>query len=312
MMKPYLPVPVVAFVLVSGLFQGCWWKEIERENISLRAQLDSINKLYNGCVVENSRTTVRIQDLERQNVKLEERNVQLANRMIEIGKLPPPPRVEPSDTPPPAEGATFVQRQSNAQIPLKTVVRDTAAAPGLVNTAPADTRMSRDQEQVASDTEEKEPAKEQIEAEPAARKPEAAKPITIDRQAATMRAGDRFLERYQAALAEFNLRHFSTALEGFTSILSSFESNDMSDNCEYWIGECHYALGKYEAAIESFTNVLRYTQSDKTDDALMMRGNTWLRLKHPDKAKLDYQRIVDEFPDSEFALRAKQKLRSGK
>ncbi len=299
-MKQTTPILLI-ILLLPGLFQGCWWKAIERENLTLRSQLDSLNRLYSSCVVENTRVNVRVDDLQRQNAKLEERNLEIANRMIEMGKLPPPPRVEPDDTPPLAEGVTFSQRTGVDPVAADTVT-DAAVTPPTPDTpVPVQTPPQRPST----------PAVQPTTTPPTSTA--VTRPRTLPSPTTTTaRAGERFLERYQAALAEFNLRHFAVALEGFTSLLSSFESNDMSDNCEYWIGECQYALGNYPAAIEHFTNVLRYTQSDKTDDALMMRGNTYMRVKDVTSARGDFQRIVDDFPESEFALRARQKLKSGR
>lgn len=126
----------------------------------------------------------------------------------------------------------------------------------------------------------------------------------------TASADDAFLRSYQNALNDFNARKFQEALQQFESLRTTSPANDMTDNCEYWSGECFFALERYPEAQQRFSTVIEMRGSDKADDALMMRGNTHLKMNNRKEAKKDFTQLTKQFPSSELASRAKQKLRT--
>lgn len=124
-------------------------------------------------------------------------------------------------------------------------------------------------------------------------------------------AGESFLTRYQAALTMYNSREFEPALAAFATLIGEGHRNDMIDNCGYWIGECHYAQGRYDEALRSFSDVIAFSAvSDKFDDALMMRGNTHVRLRNYAAAQKDFKTLIAIEPPSELRVRAQQKLQA--
>lgn len=121
-------------------------------------------------------------------------------------------------------------------------------------------------------------------------------------------ANQSFQSLYQNALHEFKNRNYTQSMTQFAELAGTLPVTDLTDNCEYWIGECHYALLQYEDALEHFNTVMKYPGSDKLDDALMMRGNCFVRMNQLEKAKAEFHRLMQEFPESEYAPRAKDKL----
>ncbi len=124
-------------------------------------------------------------------------------------------------------------------------------------------------------------------------------------------AAESFLTRYQAALTMYNAREFSQSAEAFSGLISEGHRNDMIDNCGYWIGECQYALGRYDEALQLFSDVIAFNAvSDKYDDALMMRGNCHVRKRDFAAAQKDFQTLIALDPPSELRARAQQKLQA--
>lgn len=58
--------------------------------------------------------------------------------------------------------------------------------------------------------------------------------------------------KYQEAYELFNAREYNASVQIFESLLASSVSHNLSDNAQYWIGECHYALRQYDKAIMDF------------------------------------------------------------
>jgi TolA-binding protein len=121
-------------------------------------------------------------------------------------------------------------------------------------------------------------------------------------------ASREFVAFYQEALGAFNARQYQRSMNLFRNLLQSPEKNDLRDNCEYWIGEALYGLKKYQEAVEQFTRVVDMKDADKRDAALVMRGNAYLLLHQKTLAQKDFETIINNYPQSEYVTKAKEKL----
>jgi len=113
---------------------------------------------------------------------------------------------------------------------------------------------------------------------------------------------------FKIGLEKFYSGMYNAALGIFNDILNFYKYNPLASNCEYWIGECHYATGDYKRAIESFNNVLKYKISNKFDSALFMSGLCYIKLGNKIIAKEYLQELVRRYPDSEYISYAKTYL----
>ncbi len=114
--------------------------------------------------------------------------------------------------------------------------------------------------------------------------------------------------RYDEALSLFHSQEYQNAIESFESLLASQNNHSLADNAQFWIGECHYALGQYKKAIIDFEKVFTFPKSNKLDAAQFKLGLCHLRLGDNSKAKEEFQRLVDEYPKSEYLRQAQKHL----
>lgn len=121
-------------------------------------------------------------------------------------------------------------------------------------------------------------------------------------------AAEEYDQRYQEALSLFNDRNYQNAIETFESLLASQANHSLADNAQFWIGECHYALGQYKKAVIDFEKVFTFPKSNKNDAAQFKLGLCYLRLGDKDKAREEFQRLVDVYPKSEYLKRAQTHL----
>lgn len=110
--------------------------------------------------------------------------------------------------------------------------------------------------------------------------------------------------KYQEALAYFNQRNYDAALNIFENLLRTNTNNDLADNIQYWIGECHYMQGKYQMALTDFEKVFTFPKSNKNDYAQFKIALCYLRLGQRDRAREELQRFLNEYPDSSLRSRA--------
>lgn len=121
---------------------------------------------------------------------------------------------------------------------------------------------------------------------------------------------DEYRIRYQDALAEYKKRNYKTAIRLFEELLAANPSHDLADNCQYWIGESYYGLGKYNQAIVEFQKVFAFTKTNKDDDAQLKLGLCYLKLGDTRKAREELERLLSNYPKSEYRSVA-QRLLSG-
>jgi tol-pal system protein YbgF len=117
-----------------------------------------------------------------------------------------------------------------------------------------------------------------------------------------------FRDDYQAALAEYNSRNYKVAIQMFEELLAREPANSLSDNCRYWIGECYYGLGNFNQAIIEFTKVFSYNRSNKADAAQLKLGLCYWRLGNQERAKQEFERLISDYPKSEYVAKAQQFL----
>jgi len=127
--------------------------------------------------------------------------------------------------------------------------------------------------------------------------------------ASNPRARDEFVIRYEKALGEYQSGNYRRALKQFAQLLATNSHHYLSDNCQYWIGECYYGLKQYEQAIEAFRKVFTYRKSNKRDDAQMKLWLCYLRLGDKDKAQEELQKLFTDYPNSEYVAKAKELLK---
>lgn len=119
-----------------------------------------------------------------------------------------------------------------------------------------------------------------------------------------------FNANYKSARDQFELHKYQIAADAFQKLLSEYPNDKMADNCQYWIGECYFAIKDYQKAIIEFQKVFAYSEKDKHDDAQLMIGLCYVRSGQKDKAQKEFETFLDNYGTSEYASIAKKYYRS--
>jgi len=116
-------------------------------------------------------------------------------------------------------------------------------------------------------------------------------------------------EAYQAAYSDLASGRYGLARDAFTEYLRRYPDTEVSDNAQYWIGECSYALGDFQGAIEAFKKVAEnYPKGDKVPAALLKTGIAYSRLKDMSSARKYYAQVAQKYPKSDEARLARERL----
>ncbi len=115
-------------------------------------------------------------------------------------------------------------------------------------------------------------------------------------------------DQYRHALRVFDKRDYEQARNLFAEQLKKFPKGEYASNAQYWIGECEYALGNHAKAVVAFTKTLEYDKTPKADDAQLKIGLSYLRMGKTSQAREELTRLINRYPNSEYAPRAQKYL----
>ena len=116
---------------------------------------------------------------------------------------------------------------------------------------------------------------------------------------------------FAQATADYQRGRYELARQGFEDYAEKFPRTDLSDDALYWAGECWSAQKKPREAIASFDKLFRtYPQSDKAPAAHLKKGIAHLELGEKAQAMVELNFVVNQFPGSDEAKSARQRLKS--
>jgi tol-pal system protein YbgF len=115
--------------------------------------------------------------------------------------------------------------------------------------------------------------------------------------------------QYDVAMEKFRAGKNLDALKAFDAYIASNPNGDLVDNANFWAGECLFAEGNFEAAMDRYDVVLKnFPKSPKVPDCLYKEGIALIELGDAEAGKLSLKKVINEYPDSDAAKKAKAKM----
>lgn len=116
---------------------------------------------------------------------------------------------------------------------------------------------------------------------------------------------------YNTAHADYLRGNYDLAINGFKEFLRLFPDSELADNAQYWIGECFYSEGKFLQAVREFDKVItNYSQGEKLPSAHLKKAFSYFELNQIGQAVIQLQQLIKEFPTSNEARIARERLES--
>jgi len=114
---------------------------------------------------------------------------------------------------------------------------------------------------------------------------------------------------YLSGKQAFDQGDFNAARGNFEKILAQFPKSEHADNAQFWIGEIYYREKWYEKAILEYQKVIeQYPKGNKVPASLLKQGFSFLSLGDKANARLILKELVKKYPDSNEGKIARQKL----
>jgi len=130
-------------------------------------------------------------------------------------------------------------------------------------------------------------------------------------EAAAAPAGEK--ERYAAARAAFEQGDFAKARGLFEKLLADFPDSPQANSAQFWVGETYYREKWFEKAILEYQKVVEnYPKGNKLPAALLKQGFAFSNLGDNANARLILESLIQKYPDSSEAGIGAKKLQGMK
>lgn len=111
---------------------------------------------------------------------------------------------------------------------------------------------------------------------------------------------------YLKGLDSLKAGDFVVAREQFTKFIELNPKHDLAANAHYWIGETYYSEKNFESAILSYQEVIKnYPGKEKVVAAMLKQAMSFNAIKDTKSAKYVLKKLIEGFPKSEEAKKAK-------
>jgi TolA-binding protein len=135
--------------------------------------------------------------------------------------------------------------------------------------------------------------------------------------------GRQAADLYQTAYIDYTRGNYNLAVAAFREFIRLYPDSELAEKAQYWIGESHFSLGRdlqsrgdktratqeFEKAVQEFRKVLiNYPRGDRVPTAVYKEALALLEVQQPQLAEARLQFLVDQFPYTEEAAKAKEEL----
>lgn len=114
---------------------------------------------------------------------------------------------------------------------------------------------------------------------------------------------------FDAALEKFRAGDFADARKAFANFVNTYPGSGYMPSARFWLGNTQYAGRDYKEAIANFRSMLRAApQHERAADATLSIANCQLELKDTKGAIQTLREVVKNYPGTEAATVAKERL----
>lgn len=132
-------------------------------------------------------------------------------------------------------------------------------------------------------------------------------PVTLD--GIEFQADPAEKRDFENALAVFRRGEFTPASNAFADFIRRYPQSGYLPQSLFWLGNAQYATREYKLAITNFRSLLSVAaQHPRAPEALLSIANCQMELKDTKAARKTLDDLVKDFPQSEAAAAAKERL----
>jgi tol-pal system protein YbgF len=136
-------------------------------------------------------------------------------------------------------------------------------------------------------------------------------PSPISQGATTAPPGVQPQKLFEASRADYYSGNYELAISGFDTFLKYFPKSAQAHEAQLLIGESLFNSKKHIEAVAAYNRVIaNYPGSPSVPQAYYKRGTSQQQLGEAAQARESYETVLKQFPDSQAATLAQQRLES--
>ncbi len=102
---------------------------------------------------------------------------------------------------------------------------------------------------------------------------------------------------YQTAYDHLRAGATGQAVDAFRTFVKRYPDHELTDNAQYWLGECFYSQRDYSTALREFRRVVeKFSRGNKVPDALLKLGFSYLALGSNRPGREALTELVKSYP----------------
>jgi tol-pal system protein YbgF len=140
-----------------------------------------------------------------------------------------------------------------------------------------------------------------------------AKKESFDRPSPSISKPDAALSEaqvYAQSKQAFDEGQYEKARQGFEMLLSKFPKSGRADNAQFWIGETYYRERWYQKAILEYQKVIEnYPKGNKVPASMLKQALAFYYLGDKGNSRIILKELIKKYPDANESLVAKNKLK---
>ena len=134
-------------------------------------------------------------------------------------------------------------------------------------------------------------------------------PVAVTLDGLEFQAEPAEKREFENALAVFRRGDFTPAANAFADFIRRYPQSGYLPQSLFWLGNAQYATREYKLAITNFRSLLSVAaQHPRAPEALLSIANCQVELKETKAARKTLEDLVKDFPQSEAAAAAKERL----
>ncbi len=115
---------------------------------------------------------------------------------------------------------------------------------------------------------------------------------------------------YNNALRDYNGGKNDLATQEFSDYIKFYPNTDLAGNCYFYLGEIQFRGANYQAAVQSYDQVLQnFPSGNKAASAQLKKGFALIELGKQDDGTTELKHLIQRYPHSPEALQARERLR---
>jgi tol-pal system protein YbgF len=134
-------------------------------------------------------------------------------------------------------------------------------------------------------------------------------PITVQVDGLEFQAEPAEKKDFETSLAIFRKGEFASAASAFAGFLRKYPSSGYRPSAMFWLGSANYITRDYADTVSQLKAFLAMSPShQRVAEAMLTLGNAQIEIKQAKEAKKTLEELVKQFPNTEAAAAAKERL----